>query len=81
MMLLGQFNSQMAQAVETYRPNVVCNYLYEVAKLFSQFYHECPIGRAESEGLKQDRLALAKATREVLKEGLALLGISVPERM
>lgn len=81
MMLLGQFNSQMAQAVETYRPNVVCNYLYEVAKLFSQFYHECPIGRAESEGLKQDRLALAKATGEVLKEGLALLGISVPERM
>jgi len=81
MVLLGQLNTQVAQAVETYRPNVLCNYLYEVAKLFSQFYHECPIGRAESEDLKQDRLTLADATGRVLKVGLSLLGIPVPDKM
>lgn len=81
MVLLGQFNTQVAQAVESYRPNTLCNYLYEVAKLFSQFYHECSIGHAETEELKQDRLALAGATALVLKEGLALLGIPVPEKM
>lgn len=80
-MLLGQLNSVVAQAVETYRPNVLCNYLYEVAKQFSQFYHECPIGQAETAGLKQDRLMVAAATGQVLKEGLALMGIPVPEKM
>lgn len=79
--LVGQLNTIVGQAVENYRPNVVCNYLYEVAKQFSQFYHECPIGQAETEGLKQDRLLLAGATARVLKHGLALLGIPVPERM
>lgn len=81
MILLGQLNTQVAVAVESYRPNGLCNYLYEVAKLFSQFYHECSIAHAESEGLRQDRLALAAATGSVLKEGLSLLGIPVPERM
>ncbi len=79
--LLGQLNSIVAQAVETYRPNVLCNYLYEVAKQFSQFYHECPIGQAKTEGLKQDRLMVAAAAARVLKEGLSLLGIPVPARM
>jgi arginyl-tRNA synthetase len=81
MVLLGQLNSIVSQAVESYRPNVVCNYLYEVAKQFSQFYHECPIGQAETQKLKQDRLMLAAATARVLKQGLSLLGIPVPERM
>ena len=81
MVLLSQLNAQVAQAVESYRSNGLCNYLYEVSKLFSQFYHECSIGHAESEALKQDRLALAMATARVLKEGLALLGIPVPEKM
>ncbi len=81
LLLLGQLNSQVSLAIESYRPNVVCNYLYEVAKQFSQFYHECSIGHAETEELKKDRLALATATALVLKEGLSLLGIPVPERM
>jgi arginyl-tRNA synthetase len=80
-LLLGQLNSVVSQAIETYRPNVVCNYLYEVAKQFSQFYHECSIGHAETDALKQDRLMLAAATGRVLKVGLALLGIPVPEKM
>lgn len=81
LILLGQLNSQVALAIESYRPSVVCNYLYEVAKQFSQFYHECTIGNAETEELKKDRLALASATAFVLKEGLAMLGIPVPDRM
>lgn len=79
--MLGQLNSIVSQAIEAYRPNVVCNYLYEVAKQFSHFYHECPIGSAETEALKQDRLMLVEATARVLKEGLGLLGIPVPEKM
>lgn len=81
MILLGQLNSVVSQAVENYRPNVVCNYLYEVAKQFSQFYHECSIGHAETLELKQDRLMLAAATGRVLKQGLGLLGIPVPDKM
>ncbi|MEY4616793.1 MAG: arginine--tRNA ligase [Pseudomonadota bacterium] len=79
--LIGQLNAVVTQAVEAYRPNVLCNYLFDVAKQFSQFYHDCSIGHAENEGLKRDRLLLAAATANVLKQGLALLGIPVPEKM
>lgn len=81
MVLLGQLKSVVSQAVESYRPNVVCNYLYEVAKHFSHFYHECSIGHAESEAIKQDRLMLTQATALILKQGLGLIGIPVPEKM
>lgn len=80
-MLIGQLNTIVAHAVEAHRPNVVCNYLYEVAKQFSQFYHECSISQAETPELQKDRIMLASATALTLKEGLALLGIPVPERM
>lgn len=59
----------------------LCSYLYDLAKLFNSFYVECPIGKAETNELKQARLALAKATGSILEQGLASLGITAPKRM
>ena len=78
---LMNFNSVVLISADNYRPSALCTYLYEAAKKFNVFYHECSIGKAETEELKKSRLALAMATAHILKQGLALLGIPVPERM
>jgi arginyl-tRNA synthetase len=78
---LMNFNSVVLAAAENYKPALICTYLYETAKKFNVFYHECSIGKAETEELKKSRLALASATALILKNGLALLGIPVPARM
>jgi arginyl-tRNA synthetase len=78
---LLNFNSVVHLSAEAYRPSTLCTYLYEAAKKFNFFYHECSIGQAETSELKTARLVLAMATREVLREGLSYLGIPVPERM
>lgn len=78
---LIQFNTLIVRVSEDYRPSVLCTYLYEVAKKFNYFYHECSIGQADSSELKEARLALAYASGQVLKTGLGLLGIPCPDRM
>lgn len=78
---LMNYNSQILLSAENYKPASMCTYLYETAKKFNAFYHECSIGQAETAELKRSRLALAKATGEILKQGLAVLGIPVPDRM
>lgn len=78
---LMNFNTIVLSAAQNYKPALICTYLYETAKKFNVFYHECPIGKAENEELKNSRLALATATARILKQGLSLLGIPVPERM
>ncbi len=78
---LMNFNSVIFSSAENYKPSTLCTYLYDTAKKFNVFYHECPIGNAEDQEIKKSRLALTAATGLVLKEGLALLGIPVPERM
>jgi arginyl-tRNA synthetase len=78
---LMNFNTQILLSAENYKPASLCTYLYETAKKFNGFYHDCSINQAETLELKKARLALAAATGEVLKQGLALLGIPVPERM
>ena len=78
---LMNFNTVVLNAAENYKPAALCSYLYDTAKKFNAFYHDCPIGTAESENLKASRLALAQSTGLILKNGLALLGIPVPERM
>ncbi|MFZ3231330.1 MAG: arginine--tRNA ligase [Pseudobdellovibrio sp.] len=78
---LMNFNSVVLSASENYKPALICTYLYETAKKFNVFYHECSIGKADTEELKKARLALATATANILKQGLALLGIPVPNRM
>ncbi len=65
----------------TYKPNIVCNYLYDLTQICNAFYNACPVIRAETIGARTIRLALIEATTIVLKNGLNLLGIEVPERM
>lgn len=78
---LMNFNTMVLMSAEGYKPSVLCTYLYETAKKFNVFYHDCSIGNAETEQLRQARLALSAATGNIIREGLALLGIPVPERM
>ncbi|MNK08072.1 Arginine--tRNA ligase [compost metagenome] len=81
MQTLMNFNSGVALASENYKPAAICTYLYELAKKFNVFYHECPIGTAEDENIKQARLALSYSVGVALKQGMALLGIPAPEKM
>jgi arginyl-tRNA synthetase len=81
MQALAGFNSQIALAAENFKPAAICTYLYELAKKFNVFYHECPIGTEKEESMRQARLALAAATGATLKQGLSLLGMPAPEKM
>jgi len=75
-----RFPEVIQEAAQTYEPHRVANYLREVAVAFTKFYDQCRI-IGEPEPLAQARLALARATRLVLANGLRVLGISAPERM
>ncbi len=78
---LMNFNTIVLSSAENYKPAMLCTYLYDTAKKFNVFYHDCPIGTAEDAEIRKARLALSAATGLILKNGLALLGIPVPERM
>ncbi len=77
---LLQFGEVLPQVLEDYRPNVLANYLYELASTFHGFFEACPVLKSEGD-TRTSRLALCDATARLLKQGLALLGIEVPERM
>lgn len=64
-----------------YNPAILANYIYDIAKIFASFYQNLSILHAETETLKQYRVGLAAATAKIIKSGMALLGISVPDRM
>ncbi|MBC7421808.1 MAG: arginine--tRNA ligase [Bdellovibrio sp.] len=78
---LMNFNTIVLSSTENYKPATLCTFLYDTAKKFNVFYHDCPIGTAEDAEIRKARLALSAATGFILKNGLALLGIPVPERM
>jgi arginyl-tRNA synthetase len=75
-----QFGEVLHAVLEDQRPNLLCLYLYELADCFHRFYEACPILKSEGE-IRSSRLALAALTADVLRTGLSLLGIGVPERM
>ena len=78
---LSDFAAAVAQAGKDYSPSGIANYCYELTKEFSQFYHDYSILNADSEAEKITRLVLAKNVAKVIKNGMSLLGIEVPERM
>lgn len=78
---LNDFGAAVEQAGKDYSPSGIANYCYELTKQFNQFYHECSILNAESKEQMTVRLVLAKNVAKVIKNGMALLGIEVPERM
>ena len=71
----------VAQAGKDYSPSGIANYCYELTKEFNQFYHDYSILKEEDEQIRMFRLVLAKNVAKILKNGMALLGIEVPERM
>jgi len=77
---LARFPSEVERASAGYSPLQIANYVYQLAKTFSDFYHTCPVNTAP-EPQRSARLALVAATRQVLANGLALLGIAAPEVM
>ena len=78
---LNDFGTAVAQAGIDYSPSGIANYCYELTKEFNQFYHDYSILNADTEAEKITRLVLAKNVAKVIKNGMALLGIEVPERM
>src|SRR6266516_2284301 len=77
---LCQFAETVPQVLNDFRPNILANYLFEVANNFHTFYEACPVLKSE-EPTRSSRLALCELTGRVLQRGLELLGIKVPERM
>ncbi len=77
---LCQFAETVPQVLNDFRPNILANYLFEAANSFHTFYEACPVLKSE-EPTRSSRLALCDLTARVLKHGLGLLGIQVPEKM
>jgi arginyl-tRNA synthetase len=77
---LCQFAEIVPQVLNDFRPNILTTYLFELANSFHSFYEACPVLKAE-EPSRSSRLALSDLTGRVLKSGLDLLGIAVPEKM
>ena len=78
---LNEFGAAIEQAGKDYSPSGIANYCYELTKAFNQFYHDYSILGADTEDEKIVRLVLAQNVGKTLKNGMALLGIEVPERM
>jgi arginyl-tRNA synthetase len=77
---LCQFAEIVPQVLNDFRPNILANYLFELANGFHAFYEACPVLRSD-EPVRSSRLALSELTGRVLQRGLDLLGIKVPEKM
>ena len=77
---LLNFGIVLEAAAEEYRPNYLCNYLYELAGNFTSFYENCPVLKAD-EPIRSSRLLLCDVTARVIKQGLELLGIETLEQM
>ena len=78
---MNEFGAAVEQAGKDYSPSGIANYCYELTKEFNQFYHDYSILNAETESQKIFRLVLAKNVAKIIRNGMALLGIEVPERM
>ncbi|MEK7952170.1 arginine--tRNA ligase [Luteolibacter soli] len=78
--LLARFGEILPQVLDDHRPNLLANYLLELARAFHSFFEACPVLKAE-EPVRSSRLALCDLTSRVLSTGLGLLGIRCPERM
>lgn len=79
--LIYKYPEILHTATESYNPSIMANYLYDLAKGYNRFYHECRVLEAEKPYLSAARFAISKMTGETLRKGLSLLGIEVPERM
>lgn len=81
MLMLNQFNDTVSQAFEQKKVSVLCQYLYELSKAFNSYYAQTSILKNEDTKLISQRLCLISSIAMTLKQGLALIGVSAPERM
>jgi arginyl-tRNA synthetase len=79
--LLTEFPLMVKEAGNEFNPALIANFLYELVKEYNQFYHDYSILKEENTDLRNFRLVLSSAVADVIKDGMALLGIEVPERM
>ncbi len=78
---LLRFSENLDEVLVDYKPNVLCQYLFELTQTFFQFYDQCPVLNAEDEGLVRSRLQLCDMTARTIQTGLQLLGIGVVDQM
>ncbi len=78
---LQDFQATVRQAGQDYNPSCIANYCYELASEYNRFYHDFSVLREEDARKRQFRIALSAAVGQVIKNGMGLLGIEVPERM
>ena len=78
---LLRFEEALHEVVLDFRPNMLCNYVYQLSKAYSSFFDRCPVIKADNESLKLSRLELCDLTARTVKQSLELLGIHVAERM
>ncbi|MCT4647375.1 MAG: arginine--tRNA ligase [Carboxylicivirga sp.] len=81
MRMIANFPAIIAEAGKVYSPAIIANFVYDLAKEYNQFYHESPIAVEEDEQKRSLRLLLCKATGNVIKNGMWMMGIDVPDRM
>ncbi len=79
--LLNLYPSKVAEAVQALSPAVIANYCFELAKEFNQYYHDTPVLREEDQAVLRFRLELIDILSRVLRSGMGILGIGLPERM
>lgn len=77
---LSRFSAAVQAAADNYRPNIMADYLYDLAQIYSSFYQNVPFLKAE-EGVRESRIRLCRVTAKILKMGLYLLGIETRERI
>ncbi|HTJ53137.1 MAG TPA: arginine--tRNA ligase, partial [Cyclobacteriaceae bacterium] len=79
--MLNNYENKLKEAAREYSPSVIANYTYELAKQYNQFYQTIPIFNEADQAKLKFRIALSKSVADVIKKGMHLLGIDVPERM
>jgi arginyl-tRNA synthetase len=78
---MSEFGAAVEQAGKDYSPSGIANYCYELTKVFNQFYHDYSILNESDEQKRKIRLVIARNVAKIIKSGMSLLGIEVPERM
>ena len=79
--MIADYAVTVKEAGKHYSPAYIANYIYDLVKEYNQFYHDFSILREENPEIKQFRLVLSENVAKVVKSGMSLLGIEVPERM
>ncbi len=79
--IMETFPQKVKEAADRYEPYIITRFTVSLASAFNKFYHENPIMNADNEGTRKARLALTALTAEMIKQGLALIGVQAPEKM